>query len=227
MVTETQSDADSPRARGERLKRLRLLGNVEREAICSETGININTYIGYEVGRHGGLTSAGAQKILKALAKLGGVYCTYDWLMFNIGVHPAINFNYNSENQNSALNHLSTVNQEHKNILEEILYFRNKYKNTCELMINDDGMLPFYNEGDYVAGIKRYKEQITSLIGCDCIIQTKAGDILLRRLKGKTDDNKYTLICLNLNSQVSDPMIKDVELVYAAPVIWHRKREPQ
>lgn len=72
---------------GERLRRIRNLANLSRKVLCDEAEININTYIGYEVGRYGGLTKKGADKIIHYLSSKG-VYFSMEWLMNGVGKGP-------------------------------------------------------------------------------------------------------------------------------------------
>src|SRR5437868_3849341 len=85
-VSDTLS---SPEAKSKRLKRIRNLANLTREQVCEEGNINIHTLIGWENGRFGGLTRAGAKRLLKRVAR-EGVQCTVEWLLNEIGRGPTI-----------------------------------------------------------------------------------------------------------------------------------------
>jgi hypothetical protein len=88
-------------------------------------------------------------------------------------------------------------------------------------------MLPHYQLGDYVAGTKRFNEKIKLLVGHDCIVQTTDGQILMRNLQGGPRDDSFNLVPTNLQSKIKNAIIYDVELASAAPIIWHRRKEPQ
>ena len=88
----------SPKAKGERLKRIRHLGNLSREEFCEGSEINLATLISWEVGRFGGLSSKGAKRVIARAAK-EGVFCTIEWLLYEIGVGPEVRVDYKKANQ--------------------------------------------------------------------------------------------------------------------------------
>ncbi len=57
--------------RGNRVKRCRNIANLTREAVCDTGALNILTLKGWELGKHGGLSEAGAQKVLARVEKEG------------------------------------------------------------------------------------------------------------------------------------------------------------
>lgn len=207
--------------RSERLRKIRNFTNLSRKELCENTSININTYIGYEVGKYGGLTKKSAQKIID-FATTRGVYSSIDWLMYGLGNGPKV---ITSIEDNVICDNLIFVPRtpEEHNISEELSLFYKHYNHAKNFIIEDDGMLPFYGVGDHVAGIYEENKQINYLIGHDCILKTLDGLILVRNLrKGKKQDS-YILFCVNSETKVDYPILYDVELVWAAKIIWHRK----
>jgi hypothetical protein len=85
-------------------------------------------------------------------------------------------------------------------------------------------MLPQYKIGDYVAGIKKNSDEISPLIGEVCIIQTANNEILVRQMLKGTLNDTYTLVCVNAKTTVISPVLFDVEISTAAPIIRHYKR---
>jgi hypothetical protein len=216
----------SPLAKAQRLKRVRNLANLSREELCADGEINIATLISWEVGRFNGLTKKGAQRVIKRVAK-EGVYCTLDWLIYEIGPSPVVRTNY-KESQKQIQNTVSNQNQlnEKERIIEELLLFRTLNPNTIDYIVEDEAMAPQYNIGDYIAGTKRFTSKIKSLIGYDCIVQTKEGLILVRNLQPGPREISFNLIATNLQTKARNVLLYDVELVSAAPIIWHRRFEP-
>jgi DNA-binding transcriptional regulator YiaG len=92
------------------------------------------------------------------------------------------------------------------------------------LTISDESMYPFYNIGDYVGGNKKLKEDISQLIGCNCIIETAEGYTLCRKLLKSESKNTYILLATNMELKESPIVITNVNINYAAEIIWHRKR---
>jgi transcriptional regulator with XRE-family HTH domain len=206
------------RDRGERLRRIRNLANLSRKDLCDESGININTYIGYEVGRYGGLTKKGAYKIIEYLSSKG-VYSSFEWIMNGLGLAPRVETDIN---QHVSVEKLD-LSSENLRIAEEITLFRKHYKNSFDYQIIDDGMLPIYDMGDYVGGICHISSAVDELIGYNCILQMENGEVIVRNLSYGRKENHYTLSCTNPETGVNLPIIFDVKLIFAAKIIWHRK----
>lgn len=208
----------SPEARASRLKRLRNLANLSRKEMCEASDIKHDTLIGWEVSRHGGLSKIGAQKVISRVAK-AGVQCTLEWLLEGIGPMPIIFPNLIIGNSSEA------ICVEEKIIHNELLFFKSQYPDAIDYVVEDDGMIPQYFPDDHLAGIKRYGEKISHLIGYDCIVQLTDGIILLRRLQEGSKENLYNLSCINPKTTAISPTIFNIELICAAPVIWIRKKD--
>jgi len=215
-----------PVERGERLKRLRNLANLDRKELCDSCEVNVHTLKGWEIGRYGGLTQKGATKIITAVAKRG-VSCSLDWLLYNIGAGPKVCTDYDLVTKIESVSAPLTTDStsETIKIAAELAVFKAHYSNTTDFIIEDDGMLPHYQIGNYIAGTKRTGKNIEKLINSDCIVQTTSGQILFRRLRPGKKENSYSLMCTNTESTLVDPILYDVELASAASVIWHRKIE--
>jgi len=221
----TSDTLSSPKERGQRLKRLRNLANLSRRDIEDKYFIKINTLKGWEVGRHGGLTEKGAVKILNILEQ-EGVNCSLDWLLYGIGKGPTIAEKFESEQEEVKEPASHERESEDKQIIDELLFFRQNHTNSIDLILEDDSMEPCYTKGMYVAGIKRFDEEIDNIIGHNCIVQTVDGRLLLRNVRKGSKTGLYHLICLNTQSEIDEPVIYDIELVSAAPAIWQRIRNP-
>ena len=218
QIFHTALDA---KERGERLRRLRNLANVSRKILCDEANININTYIGYEVGRYGGLTTKGSEKIIQYLCSKG-VYCSLNWLMNGNGDTPRVVTNIKlNPDEDTPIPFADTTNETQK-ITDELQLFYEHYKNSVDYRIIDDGMFPVYEVGDVVAGVSYIGSSIDSIIGYDCIVQIEYGEMLVRNLRKGRIENSYILTCTNPKTQVISPIIYDVNLVFAARIIWHR-----
>jgi transcriptional regulator with XRE-family HTH domain len=220
---------DTPLFRGQRLKRLRNLANLSRKEVCNdaEKELNANTLKGWELGRYGGLTLKGAQKILDRVAQ-EGVVCTLDWLLHELGSGPNLLKNYTKTKE---INSFSRLNQEQtrwgeeeEQIAQELSLFRSFYQSILEIRVEEDGMLPFYQIGDYLAGVPHFKENIQNLLEAHCIVLTESGEILLRKIRQGANKNRFNLTCINTETSVKEPILYDVQLVAAAPVIWQRRK---
>ncbi|MFU8797197.1 MAG: hypothetical protein ACNA7Y_00605, partial [Gammaproteobacteria bacterium] len=153
------------------------------------------------------------------------IQCSIGWLLQGTGVQPAI-LNEASANKRQAIPSSRFQNniQIHTAISREIAVFCESYPDALYIEVIDDGMEPYYFKGDYVAGKRYYREDIPTIaVGKYCIVETQMGDILLRHLRHGSKEGYYSLQCTNLLTSVSEPLLYDVELASAAPVIWHRR----
>jgi transcriptional regulator with XRE-family HTH domain len=222
-------DLDSPEARGRRLKRIRNMANLSREQMCDDGSINIHTLSGWENGRFGGLTTTGATRVLQRVAK-EGVRCSLEWLLSEIGTGPEIvaDFSKIKDDLEKIVEHQPiSLSEETEVIINELLLFKKHVPNVADLVITDDSMLPQFAAGDYVAGRKRFKKDIKKLIGLNCIVQTEEGKIYLRTLRIGPHENTFALTATNPYTEAEDAVLYDIKLVSAAPVIWHRKKDPK
>lgn len=216
----------SPKAKGERLRRIRHMANLSRESFCLNSEITLATLISWEVGRFGGLSNKGATRVIARVAK-EGVSCTPEWLLYEIGVGPEVRADYkklNNQTREIDLEQHSLPDKE--NIIEELILFRKLNKQMIDFIIEDDAMLPHYRVGDYVAGTKRFGTKIASLLSWDCIVQISDGQIIMRNLQEGPRPNSFNLIPTNLHTKVKNAILYDVEIVAAAPILWHRRQEP-
>ena len=219
----------SPETKGYRLQRARKIANLSRRDVSVKYDFQIDTYKGWELGKHGGLTIQAARKIVTMLAK-EGVSCSLEWLMYGIGEGPhVIEFIYPNQHKKSTTS-ISTFepltnNDENKQIKKELVLFHKGTIDSIAVCIEDDSMLPFYHIGDHVAGSKHYDKKIKRLLGLNCIIQTANNDLLVRQLNAGRTKNLYNLTALNPLTKIKDPVLYNVELINAAPIIWTRRRK--
>lgn len=215
----------SAKAKGERLRRLRHLANLTREEFCHDGEVNTTTLISWEVGRFGGLSVKGAHRVISRVAK-EGVFCTLDWLLYDVGAGPEVRVDYKKDKHTDLGEQELPVDFDESSVIaQELMLFRKLNKNSIDYIIDDDAMLPFYKIGDYVAGTRRIGDKIKQLIDLDCIIQTKDGRLVMRRLQAGPRDNTYNLLAINLQARTAGAIIYDVEILAAAPVVWHRRKE--
>jgi transcriptional regulator with XRE-family HTH domain len=215
----------SPKAKGERLKRIRHLANLTREELCAGSEINLTTLISWEVGRFGGLSAKGASRVIQRVAS-EGVYCSSEWLLYDIGAGPEVRADYRKTQYQPEIDNDIRISSDDSILIEELMLFRKLNKHAIDFIIEDDVMFPHYSIGDYVAGTKRFGVKISSLVSWDCIVQINDGRIVMRKLQLGPRNNSYNLISTNLQTKAKDAIIYDVELISAAPILWHRRKEP-
>lgn len=217
----------SPEARANRLRRLRNIANLKREELSKGADITLSSLKRWELGYYGGLPLDGAKNIIEYINKIG-VVCSLEWLLHDSGASPIIDPNYqilNNEGKSSPYSNKKNqlpAQKDEQFIIGEILLFRKNYVNTVDLKIKDDGLSPKYKIGDFVAGIK--VNDIDSLLNQDCIIQTVTGLVLLRNLRKGQAKDCYNLICTNEQTTVTTPILYNVKIEIAAPVLRHYKK---
>lgn len=216
MLNNTVEDSDprsSKNARAKRVRSLRAITCLSRRKFALLYSIPPSTLQNWETphSKGTGLTVNGAQK-LSLLVRSAGVECSAEWLLHGAGEPPRV------------VEKLSENSQETGSFHDELQLFRQHCKYAIELVVNDDGMSPRYQEGDYVAGDRYHKEKMNLLLDSDCIVHLASGQLLLRRLKKGSMEGFYKLICTNAHTTVEKPVLYDIELVSAAPVLWSRRR---
>lgn len=211
----------SPAARGKRAKILRRMTDLNRDqAAACHKGLNVNTMKSWEIGREGGLTAQGAHNLLE-MVRSKGIFCHYEWLMFGIGDGPI--FSAEDVGIGSVLTDIPTSKQR-EFIIDELRLLRYHHPAVVDLQIKDDGMEPFYSIEDHVAGIRLPEHEFEKALGRFCIVKLLDGKKYLRHIKPSKTLNRYNLICLNYEAkQVEKIVMEAIELLYLAPVIWHRK----
>jgi HTH-type transcriptional regulator, cell division transcriptional repressor len=225
-VADILDQKSTTKARGKRLKSLRMMAGLSRKALEIEYNVSASTMQSWEDAKAGGLTEKGAKRAIEVFRQ-EGIRCTVDWLLFGIGLPPQLSdklFQQQMQLQEAIEDRIEIT--EERAIVNELLAFRQHNPNAVEFIVPDDGMMPLYHKGDYVAGKRRYQEAIDKVLGMDCIIETKENEVLLRRIKAGSRPGVYTLICLNPNTNVTEFALHDREVLSAAPVIWVRRKDP-
>ncbi len=214
----------SPIARGRRLKAARMMSGLTRNGLEEKYGISASTIQSWEAAKAGGLTERGVKRVIPVLRQ-EGIFCTSDWLLYGVGTPPQpTNLHFTQAAEPPTTN--NHVLPEDKAIIQELLTFRNLNPGFIDLVVADDGMAPQYDMNDYVGGKRRMGDEMTRLIGIDCIVETSNNEILLRRIKAGSRAGVYMLMCTNPDTNLKSPTLYDVELHSAAPVIWHRRHDP-
>lgn len=222
------SQAKKAKERGRRLKLLRNMTDLSRKALEQKYHISASTIQSWEDAKAGGLTEKGAKRVIQVFHK-EGIQCTLNWLLHGLGQRPQPSSRVFEGEEGEGAVSMAPVDEpnEDRAIVNELLAFRqNNPKNPVEFIVADNGMGPFYSVGDYIAGKRRFDNQLESVVGLDCIIETKENEILFRRVRPGSKPGTFNLICLNLETDVKNPVLYDRELISAAPVIWHRRKDP-
>lgn len=224
MVNKYSDTLSSAEARARRVESVRKITGLSRRAFQEKYGISAGTLQNWEDVKANGLTEKGAIKLVKVL-KPDGINCTVEWLMYGIGQAPQIPDYLQSKTiAHPKLSYRIDSVTEASLIAEELLLFRQHYPDAIDIVVIDDGMEPCFMVGDHIAGVRRNSTAIAMVVGHDCIVQTIEGDVLLRNVKKGSAEGLYTLVCINQQTTVTKPILYDVPLFTAAPVVWMRRK---
>lgn len=216
---------NNPETRGRRVRSARMLAGLSRKTIHHKYKIHANTLKLWENPLHSrrGLTEKGAQRLIDALLK-EGVLCTIEWLMAGTNPGPSL-IGTQQILKNKAVEKASSIKlSKEALLLKELEAFKNVHPTARVFMVTDDGMEPQYHYGDYVGGYKKFGKEILKYIKLNCIIKTNKGEIYFRRFIPQ-NNGYYDLYCTNPHTNVSSPIIKNIKILWAAPVVWHRIKE--
>lgn len=226
MILNVNNPKSSAISRGKRLKSLRKMADLSRHQIDQKYDISENTQRSWEEGKHTGLTEQGARRILMALRN-EGLRCSIGWLLHGTGSTPQLSEKLISSE--SALledpKSESPLSSDNANIQAELALFHQLNENAVSMIVQDDGMEPLFMSGDTIAGIRRFGNEISKLLGRNCIVETEMGEKYARQIRRGSKSSRYTLMCINSQTVLQHPTLYDIELVSAAPVIWHRIKD--
>lgn len=208
---------------GKRIKTARLLAGLSRKDMEEKFSISASTLQAWEIGKNP-LNEKSANKLIEIFNSMM-LICSSEWLLYGIGTPPRTLAELQKISNIDVSN--ETVNwSDEIAIQKEIDYFCTINKSSIVILINDDGMEPIYALGDYVGGKKHFSNQINSTVGMNCIVQLTDQSIYVRKVMKCLTNGLFNLFCNNPNSHVIDPVLSGVDLVFSAPIIWHRKNDP-
>lgn len=206
--------------RAKRVWSLRQLTQLSRREFAKRYGIAAGTLQNWEDATGNGLSEKGAYRLANSL-KSDGIFCAPEWLMHGIGEPPHMAKLLPSVTMVTESH--TTADAEQSLIAAELQLFCTHYSEAIYQHIKDDSMSPHYNTADYVAGVRYYENAINNFVGKDCIVLLNTGEQLVRRLRFSNMPGLFDLLSLNPETEITKPYYYDVILVYAAPIIWHRR----
>lgn len=206
---------------GERLKHLRKISRLSRSQISQKYGISANTLKSWE-----NATQNLSDRVINQCVDIyrdQGILFSHEWLAQGTGFSPkSFEETIKRPIPLPSESHFQIDNQEELHILKEISFFKELYPDAAVMIVSNNDMFPFYKGGDYVCGRWISYEQIFKAINHDCIIQLTNGTKYFRRLV--QDNNGFlNIACLNPTGVRYEPVLYNVNIERAAPVIWHRK----
>ncbi len=209
---------------GKRIKMTRLLAGLSRKDMEETFFVSASTLQAWEIGKNP-LNEKAAKKLID-IFRSKMLICSSEWLLYGIGNPPQIYNQPHYTQFNSNIDILVNWDDE-ISIQKEIGFFSKTNNDAIVMLVTDDGMEPFYFPGDYVGGKKRFSNHINSVIDMNCIVQLKDQSIYIRKIKKSKNAGLYNLFCNNPNTILHEPVLYEIDLIFAAPIIWHRKNDPK
>lgn len=190
---------------GKRIQKVRIeLLDFSRAAFCKHIHISAQTLKGWELGWGGGPTENSIKKLSNDLKSIG-VFCSEAWLKHGIGP------------QASFYNGIISYTNEDILAAAEIVQFReNTPTKTIDTIIRDVSLSPLVIPGDYVAGVAL--DNPAKAIGKECIIITTSNLFFTKVVRQGSQLKMYDLECLSPENSDTIPIVRDVEIAYAAPI---------
>lgn len=185
---------------------------MNRKAFAKKFNIPYPTMQNWEDGRFGGLSKRGA-KIIANVFTQEGIQCTPEWLLDEEGPAPKTMPKVPMHISEPQVNGYSAAQK-------EIKAFYENNPHAVHTTVSGNTMEPRFCDGEYVAGIQHKLEELQLLVGKDCIIHEKTGDVSVKRFIAIQSDNLLQLSTY-ANDKITELKLKD--LLYAAPVIWCRR----
>jgi transcriptional regulator with XRE-family HTH domain len=209
--------------RAKRVRIIRKMTGLSRAEFGKKTGITSTTLQHWENPERG-FPEDVAEKLIKA-AQICRVECPYEWLMYGIGLGPRHQnrFEILEDYAPPEIKKIWSKDAQTTFIQQELAAFLNHHSESIELLVLDDAMSPGYLQGDIVAGIRKYGNDISKLMNKDCIVTVEGGETYLRTIVEGNIPNHYNLLPANVKTTARNPLLRDVKLISAAFVIWLRR----
>ena len=189
--------------------------------ISNKYGVGLSTLKFWENGYGNGLSKKGAAKII-TIMRQNGVQCTLEWLLYGVGPKPQLQDVQYGKAQAGGDSLILREDAAKYEILvaEELELFCQHHANSVVMTVSDDGMQPYYSQGDRIGGLYvTTAVEIKAMAGKNCIVETIDQQILCRRFIKNPNTDLYNLFCVNPLTTVIEPILYNVGLTKIAPII--------
>jgi transcriptional regulator with XRE-family HTH domain len=208
---------ESAVAVGRRLKRLRLMAGLTRDALAQEADVGITSISYWEHAKphYNPMKPRSAIKVLEAVRR-AGVECSERWLLTGVGPAPRLISGQPFDaalldGDNETLNLAATL------VDKELQLFTASSPLAVTIQMEHNCMSPVIEKGDIVGGIW----QAATSLNTEKICIVPVTEILqVRRVKKGTIENTYQLSYLAYDPAENTPFeLKDIRLEKVAPII--------
>lgn len=219
MKVIEKPSSSSQQYRAMRIQSIRKALGLSRQQFHRVFAIPIGTLQHWEnLSDSCGLSEKGARKLTEALC-IWNIRINPEWLLHGIGAKPILPAKFQRlPSMTAASRNLDA------SIEKELSFFYECHPEAMDVIMPDDSMAPGLQETDHLAGVKLYDADIGLAVGKDCIVVTQDNECLVRWVNAGDVPNLYTLKARNFQTQAKKPIVYDIKLLSAAPIIWIRRR---
>lgn len=205
----------------ERVKAIRGYLSLTRKEFSKKHGIPEPTIRAWELSLYT-ISPTHLQKLIKAF-KAENILCSEDWLLRGTGTSPLFAVEAINKELEKAEDQLVGSKGPIKPVYLELAIFERYNENSLTVEVTDNLMLPLYEKGDYVGGIKPSKALKDEDFGKPFIVILTDGTKLVRSLYQGSNDSAFSLGCLDLLNQSKNPMLGEITPKAIYKIVWHRK----
>jgi transcriptional regulator with XRE-family HTH domain len=208
-----------PQTPGQRLQLIRNMLNLSRNDVHCKYGIPVPTLRSWELGK----TKIGLKALYRCMEcyKQEGILCSSEWILEGKGLEPQ---------RTQQLQHLfqtpqmGEIQADDVLMLKEMQYFQSLHPSAVMIQVANDEMLPYYQIGDYLAGIPVDPSLWIELDQQHCIVELPNKLSLVRKFIVTNKANAhFSLIMTNPLALSHEPIMYNPSLVNVAPIIMHRR----
>jgi transcriptional regulator with XRE-family HTH domain len=212
-----KTDEKKTQTVGDRIRSLRGYLSLSRREFCFKHSIPEPTLRAWELSLTS-ITPRYLQKLLKAFEQ-ENILCSFEWIMKGERTAPLFASEVIS-NELKEYEAQMTSSLENPILLESAV-FQRRNPDSIVVNISDKSMLPLYEDGDYVGGLKVLLTSIQS--GSSYIVVLPNGMQVVRVLHKGSSKSLFTLECSNPQAKSNMPTATNVEIKDVYRIVWHRK----
>jgi transcriptional regulator with XRE-family HTH domain len=205
----------------ERIKALRGYLSMTRKEFCSKHGIPEPTLRAWELSLYS-ISPTHLQKLIKAFER-ENILCTTDWLLHGEGTPPLFAVETINRELEKVTDDMSGNPSLVSPVLVESAVFGRYNPGSFVMQVSDNSMLPQFERGDYVGGIKQDLSLKPADFGKIYIVILEDGSQVVRIVYQGDTEKTFTLGCLNLLNQQKNPIMSEIKPKELYQVVWHRK----
>ncbi len=206
----------------DRVKAIRGYLSLTRKEFSKKHGIPEPTIRAWELSLYS-ISPTHLQKLIKAF-KAEDILCTEDWLLHGKGTPPLFALEAINKELGKVEDQLVSQSGPIKPVVLESAVFEKYNDNSLTVEVSDNLMLPLYEKGDYVGGIKPNRTLKDEDFGKPYIVVLSDDTKLVRSLYQGSKDFTFCLGCLDLLNQTKNPVLAEITPKAIYKIVWHRKR---